>query len=148
MIPQVFVALDSLPLTSNGKVDRDMLPTPSATDILRGVPAMPARTLVEKRVTEILASLLRLEQVGSNDNFFLLGGHSLLGTQVIARVRDAYGIDLSLRSLFEAPTVAELSSEIERLLLQKLEALSEEEAGRMLNPKPASVDGAIGSASL
>jgi amino acid adenylation domain-containing protein len=148
MIPQVFVALDSLPLTSNGKVDRDMLPTPSATDILRGVPAMPARTLVEKRVTEILASLLRLEQVGANDNFFLLGGHSLLGTQVIARVRDAYGIDLSLRSLFEAPTVAELSSEIERLLLQKLEALSEEEAGRMLNPKPASVDGAIGNASL
>jgi acyl carrier protein len=98
---------------------------------------------VEQRVTEILASLLHLEQVGANDNFFLLGGHSLLGTQVIARVRDTFSIDLSLRSLFEAPTVAELSSQIERLLLEKLEAMSEEEAHRMLNSKAGPVFGEI-----
>jgi amino acid adenylation domain-containing protein len=143
MVPGVFVVLDSLPLTSNGKVDRDMLPAPSTLNILRSEPAIPARTLVEQRVTEILASLLHLEQVGANDNFFLLGGHSLLGTQVIARVRDAFAIDLSLRSLFDAPTVAALSGEIERLLLQKLEAMSEEEARRMLNSKTAPVLGAI-----
>ena len=143
MVPGVFVVLDSLPLTSNGKVDRDMLPAPSTLNILRNEPAIPARTLVEQRVTEILASLLHLEQVGANDNFFLLGGHSLLGTQVIARVRDAFAIDLSLRSLFDAPTVAALSGEIERLLLEKLEAMSEEEARRMLNAKTAPVLGAI-----
>jgi amino acid adenylation domain-containing protein len=143
MVPGVFVVVDSLPLTSNGKVDRDRLPPPSTLNLLPSEPAVPAKTLVEQRVTEILASLLHLEQVGANDNFFLLGGHSLLGTQVIARVRDTFSIDLSLRSLFEAPTVAELSSQIERLLLEKLEAMSEEEAHRMLNSKAGPVFGEI-----
>jgi amino acid adenylation domain-containing protein len=133
MIPAVFVLLESLPWTANGKVDRDMLPVPNASNILRDEPCAAARTLVEKRIAGILANLLALEQVGVNDNFFLLGGHSLLGTQVIARVRDTFGVELSLRSLFEAPTVAELSTEVERLLLAKVEAMSEEEAQRMLN---------------
>jgi amino acid adenylation domain-containing protein len=137
MLPAVFVLLESLPLTSNGKVNRDMLPAPNASNILRDEPCAPARTVVEKRIAGILANLLALEQVGVHDNFFLLGGHSLLGTQVIARVRDAFGVELSLRRLFEAPTVAELSAEVERLLFAKVEAMSEEEAQRMLSANPS-----------
>ncbi len=128
MVPAVFVLLDSLPLNSNGKVDRDRLPEPNASNILRDEAYAPARTVVEKRIAGILANLLGLEQVGANDNFFLLGGHSLLATQVITRLRGTFGVELSLRSLFEAPTVAELSNEVERLLFAKLDAMSEEEA--------------------
>ncbi len=77
---------------------------------------------MEERLSEILASLMGLERVSVHENFFLLGGHSLLGTQVIARIRDSFGIEMPLRSLFDAPTVADLSSEIERLILAKLES--------------------------
>jgi acyl carrier protein len=65
-------------------------------------------------VAGILAGLLGIPEVGVHDNFFLLGGHSLLGTQLIVRIRDAFGVDLGLRTLFDSPTVAELASEIER----------------------------------
>jgi amino acid adenylation domain-containing protein len=133
MVPAVFVVLDSLPMTSNGKVDRAALPAPNDSNILRSEPSVPAQTEVESRVAEIVATLLGLQQVGANDNFFLLGGHSLLATQVIARVRDAFDVDISLRMLFEAPTVAQLSAEIERLLLEKLDSMSEEEAQRRLD---------------
>jgi acyl carrier protein len=133
MVPAVFVLLDSLPLNSNGKLDRDRLPEPNASNILRDEAYAPARTVVEKRIAGILANLLGLEQVGANDNFFLLGGHSLLATQVIARLRGTFGVELSLRSLFEAPTVAELSNEVERLLFAKLDAMSEEEAQHRLD---------------
>ena len=70
--------------------------------------------------------------MGSDENFFMLGGHSLLGTQVIARVAETFGIDLPLRTLFDAPTVRSLSAEIERLILLKLQTLSDEEALHML----------------
>jgi len=81
----------------------------------------------------MLAPLLGLDKVSMEDNFFLLGGHSLLGTQLIARVRDAFGIELSLRSLFDAPTVSGLAVQIEALLVAKLEAMSEAEAQRLLD---------------
>ena len=93
---------------------------------------MAPRMPIEQRVAEILAALLGLEQISREDNFFLLGGHSLLGTQVIARVRDSFGVELSLRTLFDGPTVAELSAQIEVALLAKLEAMSEDEAQRIL----------------
>jgi acyl carrier protein len=82
--------------------------------------------------------LLDLDQVSAEDNFFLLGGHSLLGTQLIARVRDAYGVELSLRSLFESPTLAKLSAQIEALLLAKVQAMSEDEAQHLLCAGPPS----------
>jgi len=132
MVPTVFVSLDSLPLTSNGKVDRQALPAPSASNTLQSEPQVAARTLVEKRVAAIVAKLLHMQNVGASDNFFLLGGHSLLGTQLIASIRESFGVELSLRSLFNAPTVAGLSREIENLLVAKLEAMSEEDAQRML----------------
>ncbi|MGB7668401.1 MAG: phosphopantetheine-binding protein, partial [Candidatus Acidiferrales bacterium] len=73
-----------------------------------------------------------LDQVNPNDNFFFLGGHSLLGTQLITRVRDVFGVDLSLKSLFDHPTVAQLSQEIEKLLVAKLNAMTEKEAEERL----------------
>jgi acyl carrier protein len=71
---------------------------------------------------------LGAERVGIDDNFFLMGGHSLLGTQLVLRARDAFGVDLTLLHLFEAQTVGKLAATIERLAMEKLEAMSEEEA--------------------
>ena len=90
-------------------------------------------TPIEQRLAAILAPLLDLDRVGVEDNFFLLGGHSLLGTQLIARVRDAFGVELSLRTLFDAPTVSKLAAQIEALLIAKLDAMSEDEAQQLLN---------------
>jgi phosphopantetheine binding protein len=73
-----------------------------------------------------------LEQVGIDDNFFMLGGHSLLGTQIIARVAETFGVDLSLRSLFDSPTIRLLSAEVERCILAKLEAMSDDEVLQLL----------------
>jgi amino acid adenylation domain-containing protein len=132
MVPAIFVRLDALPLNPNGKIDRTVLPAPNAANTLRDHDVLGPRTPVEQRVMGILAPLLGLEQVSVEDNFFLLGGHSLLGTQLIGRIRDTFGVELSLRSLFDAPTVAKLSTEIERLLIEKLESMTEDEAQRLL----------------
>jgi amino acid adenylation domain-containing protein len=121
MLPTAFVRLPALPLTASGKVDRAALPPPDACNTLRDGAFERPRTLVEERVAGILATLLGAERVSVNDNFFLLGGHSLLGTQVIARVRDTFGVDMPLRSLFETPTVEGLAAAIERAVLAKLE---------------------------
>jgi amino acid adenylation domain-containing protein len=133
MVPSLFVLLESLPVTPNGKVDREKLPKPNAANVLQDKVAPLPQTGLEPRVAEILASLLKVKRVEINDNFFLLGGHSLLGIQVIGRIRDTFGVELPLYRLFEAPTVAELASEIERLLFAKIQAMSEEEAERMLS---------------
>jgi acyl carrier protein len=90
------------------------------------------RTAVEERLADIVADLLGLDQVGMEDNFFLLGGHSLLGAQVIVQVQDTFDVELSLQTLFTAPTLAALSAEIETLIVDKLEAMSEEEAVALL----------------
>jgi amino acid adenylation domain-containing protein len=132
MVPAIFCRLDSLPLTASGKIDRNAVPPPTQADQLNDDEYIAPRTAVEKRMTGMLASLLRLDRVGMNDNFFLLGGHSLLAAQVIARVRDTFDVDLSLLSLFDHPTVAELSAEIEQLLISELEAMSEDEAVQLL----------------
>jgi len=131
MVPGAFVSLEALPLNSSGKVDRDALPAPGAANVLRDHDFVEPRTPIEERVAAVLAPLLRLERVGVRDNFFLLGGHSLLGTQLIARLRQIYSVDLPLRTIFEAPTVEGLAQEIERLLVAKLQSLSEEEVAEM-----------------
>jgi amino acid adenylation domain-containing protein len=132
MVPAVFVRLNSFPLTQNGKVDRAALPAPDAENTLRDEAFTPARTPVEQRLAAMLASLLGLEQVSVHDNFFMLGGHSLLGTQLISQIRGAFGVELALRTLFESPTIEQLSYEIERLVMAQVEAMSEEEVLRML----------------
>ena len=90
-------------------------------------------TPTEQRIATMVAKLLGLERVGINDNFFLLGGNSLLGTQVIARVRNNFDVDLTLLSLFDHPTVAGIAGEVEQLIAAKLETMSEEEAQRLVD---------------
>ena len=133
MLPATFVGLDSLPLGASGKVDRTALPVPSDENILREESFMGPRTPTEERVAAIVARLLGLDRVGINDNFFYLGGNSLFGTQVIARVRDAFNVEISLLKLFDHPTVADLSAEVERLIVARLDAMTDEEAQRLLD---------------
>ena len=128
MLPAVFVRLASLPLTTSGKLDKAALPEPAADNSLDPVGSRAPSTPTERRLARIVADLLRTESVGADDHFFLMGGHSLLGTQLVLRAREAFGIDLTLRHLFEAPTVAELASVVERLVLERVAAMSEEEA--------------------
>ena len=132
MVPTAFVSLGELPLTSNGKVDREALPAPGTNRAGSGIAEESPETLIETRVSEMVAGLLRLERVASNDNFFLLGGHSLMGAQLLARVHDAFGVEIHLRTLFDIPTVSGLSAEIERLIMAKFEGMTEEEAASIL----------------
>jgi len=132
MLPSIFARLDRLPLTANGKVDRAGLPEPTIENTLRDEDFIAPGTPIETRLAKILCSLLNLSEVSVNDNFFLLGGHSLLGTQLIAKIRSAFGVDMALRTLFDAPSIAELSSEIERLIFARVENMSEEEAQALL----------------
>jgi amino acid adenylation domain-containing protein len=115
MLPAAFVRLDAFPLTRHGKIDRTALPAPEPANTLQDEVSDGPRTEIEQRVAEILGELLELEEIGLDDNFFMLGGHSLLGAQLISRLRGAFDVDIGLRTLFEAPTVAALSVEIECL---------------------------------
>jgi amino acid adenylation domain-containing protein len=132
MIPAAFVRLASLPLTGNGKLDHTALPEPSPDNRLDDVQYRAPETPTEQRTAAIVAGVLSLERVGADDNFFLIGGHSLLGTQVVLRTRDAFDVDVTLWHLFEAQTVGRLAAKIEQLLVEKVATMSEEEAQRLL----------------
>jgi amino acid adenylation domain-containing protein len=142
MIPGVFVRLDALPLGPHGKMDRSGLPEPSPINTLREVPFEAARTPVEKRLADLVRALWRVDEVGMHDNLFLLGGHSLIATQLIGRVRGAFGVEMTLRRIFEAPTIAALSREVERLLVAKIDAMTEDEARRRLAADEAPISSA------
>src|SRR5262249_2197680 len=105
--------LDALPLTPNGKVDRRALPAPESTRPQLTQPYVAPRTPVEQQLAAIWELVLGVAQVGVHDNFFELGGHSLLATQVVSRLRTTFAVELPLRTLFEAPTVAALAQRVE-----------------------------------
>jgi amino acid adenylation domain-containing protein len=123
MVPTVFVVLDRLPLTSHGKVDRAALPDPGEENTMKDDSIEDAESPVEVRLKEILIPLLKVNELGVHSNFFQLGGHSLLGAQVLVRIRESFGVELSLKTIFDHPTVGGISAEIERLILEKLEGL-------------------------
>lgn len=113
MVPSTFVWLDHLPLTKHSKVDRDALPAPA--DVARGETTQRGpMTDVEAATASVVAELLDLEEVGMNQDFFLVGGHSMLGAQLIVRLGDMFGAEISLRYLFDHPTPAEIAAEVER----------------------------------
>src|SRR3970282_241897 len=119
MIPSPFVFLDALPLTPNGKIDRESLPAPDRhRDGLEQTYVAP-RSPTEEILAGIWAEVLKVERVGIHDNFFDLGGDSLLATQVISRLRVTLQMELPLRFLFEYPTVAGLADRIEETRRQE-----------------------------
>jgi amino acid adenylation domain-containing protein len=131
MIPAEFVWLPELPVNSSGKVDRKALAMRAVGSLSSPADGSLPRNELEAVLVTLVAELLSLDAVGIDENFFLLGGHSLLGAQMIARIEDQFGVELPLRDLFEKPTVAEMAQEVERLLVAELDAMSDEEAERL-----------------
>ena len=115
MVPAGFVILEALPLTPNGKVDRKALPAPDGSRPDLGTPYVAARTETEAALVEIWRAALHLEQVGVHDDFFAIGGDSILALQVVSRIRERFQVELPLRELFEAPTVERVAALIEAL---------------------------------
>ncbi len=112
-----FVALEALPLTPNGKVDRRALPPPDWSSLAAGAAFVAPRTATEGRLAQIWCAVLGLARVGVDHRFFDIGGHSLLATQIVNQVAQAFHVELPLRSLFEAPTIADMAMQIDQLLV-------------------------------
>ncbi|MDU0154791.1 surfactin non-ribosomal peptide synthetase SrfAA [Bacillus cabrialesii] len=111
MVPAVFIQMDELPLTGNGKIDRRALPLPDAS-VSRGVSYVAPRNETEQKVADIWAQVLQAEQVGVYDHFFDIGGHSLAGMKMLALIHQELGVELSLKDLFQSPTVEGLAQVI------------------------------------
>ncbi|MYS45539.1 non-ribosomal peptide synthetase, partial [Streptomyces sp. SID5998] len=122
MLPASFTALDAMPLTANGKVDRAALPGPAAQT---REPVAPDG-IVEERVAEIFAELLTVP-VGADTGFFRAGGNSILAIRLVAALQDAFDVDLPIRAVFEGPTVAELAALVEKSVRAELDELSDAE---------------------
>lgn len=116
MIPDTFVRLHALPLSPNGKLDLTMLAQPTDENRLVAKAANAPSKPIEEKLLTMVQKLLENDEVRAEDNFFLVGGHSLLGMQLVMRLRDAFGVDLTLPQLFEAPTVQGLALFIEARL--------------------------------
>src|SRR5581483_7297816 len=109
MLPTAFVPLEALPLTANGKLDRRALPAPDGTRPELGKEYIAPRSEIERTLAQIWSQVLHIQQIGVQDDFFELGGHSLLATQIVSRVLASFQIELPLRSLFLAPTIADFA---------------------------------------
>jgi amino acid adenylation domain-containing protein len=148
MVPSAFVTLAQLPLTSNGKLDRRALPEPDQ-DAYAVQEYAPPEGAIEQSLAGIWRELLAVERISRHDNFFDIGGHSLLAMQVVARIQSLLSVDLSMRGLFNAPSLKELAAHVMELshsallqrvkagaeldeLLDKIEALSEDEVASLL----------------
>ena len=144
MVPSFFIQMDTMPLTPNGKIDRNALPAPDSQLTQSDHPYVAPRTPTEQTVADVWREVLNQDKIGINDNFFDLGGHSLQATRVLTRLSQSAQIDIPLRTFFEHPTVEELALEITQLqvgqendqdimqMIEELEDLSEEEISALL----------------
>lgn len=152
MIPSFFVELSGLPITPSGKIDRASLPAPEKTRTMRETLELP-RTPLERVLTALWSEVLRLDQIGLNDNFFDLGGHSLAATQLLSRIRLIFQLDISMKKLFEFPTVGSLAeyikqecpepSKLEKIaqIFVEVAELPEDEARKILSERTESASG-------
>ena len=129
MIPAVFVVMEALPVDPSGKVDRRALPAPRS-EVEGGGGYQGPRTPIEERLVAIWREVLGLDRVGVTDNFFTLGGHSLIATRIVSRVRESFKLEVPLRSLFVTPTIGGLAETLENLLL---EGADQAEMARLLD---------------
>ena len=132
MMPSTFVMLERLPLNGNGKVNRKALPplnvvAADATIVTADQP----RDLAQRALAEIWLRLLGLPTVGIRDNFFRVGGHSLLAMRLVSRIQDAFQVDFHMKSIFETPTIEQLAKVIERRMIEQVQQLTDEEAEQL-----------------
>jgi len=126
MIPSDCTLLEELPVNANGKVDQKVLRDTGSDIAGRGDLAPPSNDL-EQILADIVAERLWLPAIGIDEDFFALGGHSMLGAQLSVRIGERFGIEVPLRSVFENPTVVEMAVEVERLMVAEIEAMSDDE---------------------
>jgi aryl carrier-like protein len=149
MIPASFMVMDELPLTPNGKVNRRALPVSQDTGASSQHPFLAPRTPVEVALAELWRELLGVEGVGLYDHFMELGGHSLLLTQLAARIRKGFQVDVPLRTLFEGPTLAEMSKAIlAKQLTQVDKSKMEAMLKKLKNLSPEEMKAALEAESL
>ncbi|MEU8409472.1 amino acid adenylation domain-containing protein [Micromonospora sp. NPDC048842] len=125
LVPATFTALDAIPLTANGKVDRRALPGPDGSDRDGGY--VPLSGPVQQRIGAACAELLGLERIGAQDNFFHIGGNSILAIRLISRIQEEFEIGFAVRTVFEGPTVAQLAAVVEERIRAEIAALSDSE---------------------
>ena len=130
MVPAHLIAVDRIPLTVNGKVDRAALPAP--TGATGAGPYVAPRSDVEDRLASIWSETLHLPRVGVHNDYFAIGGTSVPSIQIVATINEAFGIDFPLRSFFRSPTVAQQGAVVEELILEQLGAMSDDEVEAML----------------
>jgi amino acid adenylation domain-containing protein len=148
MVPSALVVMESLPLTPNRKLDRKALPAPE--EVAEERERVPPRTPLEKLLADIWMEILGVAEVGALDNFFDLGGHSLAATRVVTQLQDVFPLEVPLRTLFEAPVLAELAARLEDLgaaagtdvrgiaeVILEIQELPEDEVESLLAGEPA-----------
>ncbi len=147
MVPSVFIYLKEMPLDPSGKINRRFLPAPDFSQVKVETEYVAPRTKTEEKLTAMVQEILKIEKAGVKDSFFDLGGHSMMATQVVSRIREEFDVEISLRTLFEKPTVEGIalsiteaqaefqdSDELESML-SEIEDLSDEELEKLLNDK-------------
>lgn len=141
MLPAAYVYLDALPRTASGKTDRLRLPAPTAADRGARVGDAEPKGRLEETLADLWKGVLGLERVGSKDNFFAIGGNSLSSLQILNRVNETFGVEVSLREFFGAPTVEGLAGHVERSLVSMVSGLSDDEVTARLHAAHDKADG-------
>jgi amino acid adenylation domain-containing protein len=137
MVPSDFVALEALPLKPNGKVDRTALPAVHRSTVDDRAYVAP-RTEIEGRLAEMWQEVLQVDRIGIHDNFFDIGGHSLMATRLMSRIRQQLAVELPLQTIFESPTIAELGESLADLMIVDLDRMTDDEALQWLDATSSS----------